>query len=414
MQIELLSSPTKATSQLTKLVTDCKAMAWAVAWATDNPLTRVALDRRDKFRHLVLGTNQFITAPSVIEQFMAHPTFRVQLPDAELFHPKVYCFDMGDHLAVMTGSHNLTGRAFSLNTEASVLMTGPCTDPHLVSFFRFVEKHWRTGSEVNADWLYGYKANHVRSKQLRKEAERWIDVKPSTAKKSLPGVQDMDWTRYLAEVTNDKIHGVDGRLLVLEKAGELLHGCSFADLSETDRKRIAGTRGRVRSKEGELDWGWFGAMGASPSFATTVMGNAEALASAMAAIPAEGGVEYADYERFVERFMAAFDQKLRAGGGIGTGTRLLAMKRPDQFVGLNDANRRGVCAHFGQAVNTTTLDNYWERIIEPMRLSVWWQAKEPSARQEQRIWKCRAAMLDAIHYVPKLSQAKRKPPIQSH
>lgn len=139
------------------------------------------------------------------------------------------------------------------------------------------------------------------------------------------------------------------------------------------------------------------------------MNNAKALASAMAAIPAEGGVGYEDYERFVKRFMAAFDKKLRAGGGIGTGTRLLAMKRPDQFVGLNDANKKGVCAHFGQAVNTTTLDNYWERIIEPMRLSAWWQAKEPSSKQEQRIWRCRAAMLDAIHYVPKLSQAKRKP-----
>ncbi|KLN55955.1 hypothetical protein VPARA_29900 [Variovorax paradoxus] len=77
-----------------------------------------------------------------------------------------------------------------------------------------------------------------------------------------------------------------------------MHGRSFADLSETDRKRIAGTRGRVRSKEGELDWGWFGAMGASPSFATTVVGSAKALASAMVAIPAEGGVQYEDYERF--------------------------------------------------------------------------------------------------------------------
>lgn len=410
MQIELLSNPKKATSRLTKLVADCKAMAWAVAWATDNPVTKAALAHHNKFRYLVLGTNQFITAPSVIEQFMAKPTFRVQPPDVDLFHPKVYCFDMGNHLAVITGSHNLTGRAFSVNTEASVLMTGPCTDPNLVSFFSFVEKHWRTGSKVNADWLYGYKANHARSKRLRKEAERWIDVKPSTAKKGLPGVQDMDWARYVVEVTQDKVHGIDGRLLVLEKAGDLLHGRSFADLSETDRKRIAGTLGRVRSKEGELDWGWFGAMGASPSFATTVVGNAKTLASAMAAIPAEGGVEYDDYKRFVERFMAAFDKKLRAGGGIGTGTRLLAMKRPDQFVGLNDANKRGVCAHFGQAVNTTTLDNYWERIIEPMRLSAWWQAKEPSSEQEQRIWRCRAAMLDAIHYVPKLSQAKIKPP----
>lgn len=400
MQIELLSNPKKATSRLTRLVADCNAMSWAVAWATDNPVTKAAQASGDKFRHLVVGTNQFITAPSVIQHFMAHSTFRVQLPSANLFHPKVYCFDMGSHLAVITGSHNLTGRAFSVNTEASVLMTGAPCDPHLLSFFSFVEKHWLTGSKVNTDWLYGYKANHERSKRLRTEAERWVDVKPSRAKNGLPGVQDMDWARYMKEVTRAKIHEVEGRLLILEKAKKILHGRRFDELDDSDQKRIAGTRGKVLNKEGKLDWGWFGTMGASPSFATTVIENHSKLAAAMEAIPAEGGVKYEDYERFVELFMDAFDTRLRAGGGIGTGTRLLAMKRPDQFVGLNKANMAGVCAHFGQPVTTTKLNNYWQRIIEPMRLSSWWRIKEPSRGLERRIWRCRAAMLDAIHYVP--------------
>lgn len=400
MQVELVSDPEEARLKLTNLVANCKSMAWAVAWATENPVTDAALENKDKFRHLVVGTNQFITAPSVIERFMASTTFRVQPHNAELFHPKLYCFDMGDHVAVMTGSHNLTGRAFSVNTEASALMTGSRADPNLRSFFGFVEQSWRTGTRVDAAWLYGYRANHARAKRLMKEAAAWIDVKPSKARPDLPGMQDMDWARYVAEVTGLQTHSVKGRLQVLEQVGELLRGRSFADLPERDRKRIAGTLGRVQAVEAGLDWNWFGSMHPSPAFCRVVQHRADDLAVAMAAIPSEGRIEYEDFKLFLQRFMVCFDPNMRAGGGIATATRLLAMKRPDQFVCLSSANRTGVCSHFGQPPSTTNLDNYWERIIEPMRQSPWWRAAEPTDALERRIWKGRAAMLDAIHYAP--------------
>lgn len=400
MQVELVCDPAEAISRLTTLVAGCESMAWAVAWATENPVTDAALANKDKFRHLVVGTNQFITAPSVIERFMLNPTFRVQPHNVELFHPKVYCFDMGDHLVVVTGSHNLTRSAFSVNTEASAIMTGSRADPNLRSFFGFVEKCWRTGTRVDAAWLYGYRANHVRSRRLMKVAATWIDVKPSKAKADLPGMQDMDWERYVKEVTSDQIHGVEGRLQVLEKIRELLRGRSFADVPERDRKRVAGTLGSVEAVEAGLDWNWFGSMHPSPAFCRAVMLRANDLAAAMSAIPAEGGVDHEDYKLFVQRFMASFDPTMRGGGGIATATRLLAMKRPDQFVCLSSANKDGVCSHFGQPPSTTQLENYWERIIEPMRLSPWWRAAEPANTLERRIWRGRAAMLDAIHYVP--------------
>ena len=77
------------------------------------------------------------------------------------------------------------------------------------------------------------------------------------------------------------------------------------------------------------------------------------------------------------------------------------MKRPDQFICLNGANKAGICADFGQPATTTTLDNYWERIIEPMRETLWWQAERPShSPLEVRMWDARAAMFDVLHYEP--------------
>lgn len=402
MKLQLLSDNAVATRELVSLTKGCKSMSWAVAWATDSAVTEAAHQNRGKFKHLVIGTHHYITSPDVLERFLETQEFRVHLPEGELFHPKVYCFDLGDTWVAVVGSHNLTGSAFSKNTEASVLMCGAVGEATLKNLFDFVSEQWQASRKIDPSWLYGYKVNHLRSKRLMVEASRWIDVRPPEVSKGMLGPQDMSWKEYVERVKKDKIHNVEGRLRILEEAGIILGSrTSFAQLDEDDRKRIAGTRGRNKAREGDLDWAWFGSMGASPSFATTVINNPKGLSDAMAAIPPTGPVKQEEYELFVELFMGAFDKNLRAGGGVGTGTRLLAMKRPDQFVGLNGANDRGICKAFGQAVKTTTLHNYWQRIIEPLRISEWWLTPPPEKGLERRIWNGRAAMLDALYYIPK-------------
>ena len=46
-----------------------------------------------------------------------------------------------------------------------------------------------------------------------------------------------------------------------------------------------------------------------------------------------------------------------------------------------------------------TLDNYWEWVIEPIRQAPWYNAPRPSD-PDVEIWDARAAMLDALYYVP--------------
>jgi hypothetical protein len=121
-------------------------------------------------------------------------------------------------------------------------------------------------------------------------------------------------------------------------------------------------------------------------------------------IPFKGVVNRDHYDAFVEEFKKALDPELYATGGIGNGSRLLAMKRPDQFVCLNEPNRKGIADRFNIPLNTG-LNNYWERIVQRIRGTDWWQALEPANALEKRIWGSRAALLDAIYYDPK---TKRK------
>lgn len=53
----------------------------------------------------------------------------------------------------------------------------------------------------------------------------------------------------------------------------------------------------------------------------------------------------------------------------------------------------------GFAKSTLTLENYWERVIEVIQASEWYNVEKPEDRNGP-LWECRAAMLDAILYRP--------------
>lgn len=400
MQVEFLSGSEHVISTIVGLIKRCESMSWAVAWATENPIASHAHAHREKFKHLVIGTHSFVTDPKVLGLFQNESFFRVRLPTGPLFHPKTYVFQMDDQLVAVVGSHNLTGRAFGTNIEASMLLRGSCSDPALKELERFVASEWRAGTEIDDEWLYSYKANHRRAARAHRDLEAWVPIRQSKSADSVPGPQDLDWKQYVALLKEDNTHGLEGRLQMLEEVAKLFRKEStFAELDESDRKRIAGTTGRKMVEMDGIDWAWFGAMSASPSFATTVISRPEGLSEALDCIPSVGPVEREDYENFLLCFAGAF-HGTRAGGGIATGTRLLAMKRPDQFVCVDGPNKKGIGEHFGRTGHAIALGTYWDIIIEPMRQTAWWLAKRPKDPIESRVWDCRAAMLDAIYYDP--------------
>ena len=123
------------------------------------------------------------------------------------------------------------------------------------------------------------------------------------------------------------------------------------------------------------------------------------LSSALDHIPMSGDVSEAQYEQFATRFREAFDDNPHKGG-VATASRLLAMKHPDWFVAVNNANRNTLCAALGIAPTTLTLDNYWPSIVLPITLSTWWNHPRPASRMDARIWDHRAALLDSLFYKP--------------
>jgi HKD family nuclease len=390
----------KVAATLISLISECEQFDVAVAWATLNPVVDAMLKYHSKIGHVVIGTHMYQTDPAVLRKFMPRKAVRCLPPNGDLFHPKVYFFRMGERVVAIVGSHNLTNGAFGgKNIEASVLLEGLPKDKSFIELSSFIKSKWKLAEEINEEkFLFAYETQYRANKERRKALDKFQRMKMP-----LPGVisgANLSWDEFVKGVKNDHHHSLDGRLKVLERASELFQSYkSFASMPIDVRRAIAGTYGSKEPKLDYLQWAWFGSMIGQGDFKNLVNDHPSRLSKAMQHIPIDGDVSKEDFDKFVHEFNRAFEDKAHKGG-VPTATRLLAMKRPDIFVGVNKANRAGICKAFGAAPSTLNLKNYWERIIIPAQNSPWWLHARPKDPLTQRIWDNRAALMDGIYYDP--------------
>lgn len=392
-----------AKPKIVRLIQESQYVDIAVAWAGRNGVTNELLQHAAKLRHVVIGTHMYQTDPAVLRGFMEESTkVRCMPPSGRLFHPKVYLFERGTTITAMIGSHNMTTSAFEgRNIEASILIRGTLADQTISELATFIRTAWHDARRIDKDFLFAYQIQHALNRPKRDALSNFVLVKQPRSGAAKPSPLNVNWEKFVQSVKADVHHGFQERLDVLESAARMFNnGQSFARMSRDERRAIAGTYGSKESGIQNLPWAWFGTMFGQGDFKNLVNESPDGLSDALDAIPLEDPVMKENYDEFAQRFVAAFTGKSHIGG-VATATRLLAMKRPDIFIGVNDANRRGICDAYGVAHSTLSLGNYWERIVIPTQLSPWWQHPRPKSNQEGRIWDNRAALIDCIYYSPR-------------
>lgn len=402
MRVSMLSE-VQATRTLTRLVRDCIQFDVAVAWAGVNKVVDSMLEAHTKIRKVVIGTHMYQTDPAVLRLFMLHKGARCLPPDGRLFHPKVYLFETPLGRAAVVGSHNLTGGAFGgKNIEVSVLLEEEDDADNEVfsNLASFITSNWSAAETISENgFLFAYETQYRVNKAQRIALNKFHRLKmPRVGAKTSPVA--LTWEKFLEGVKNDGYYNLSVRLGILERATALFSEYdSFAAMSRRERKAIAGTYGRKEPKLDDLEWLWFGTMSGQGDFTNLVNESPKLLSEALDHIPADGDVSEDQFFAFSQDFDLAFENKTHKGG-VATASRLLVMKRPDFFVGLNNANRQGLCNAFGSAPTTLNLGNYWERIVIPMQNSPWYLHVRPRGALDGRIWDNRAALLDSIYYEP--------------
>lgn len=117
---------------------------------------------------------------------------------------------------------------------------------------------------------------------------------------------------------------------------------NFLDIEIEARKLIAGLPNTVDN----FHYGWFGTTRSNGIFSQAIRQNSKKFAKAIDQIPLTGEISRND---FLEYFKVC--QSAGFENPIGVSTRLLAIKRPDLFFCLNEANKSGICRDLGISKN---------------------------------------------------------------
>jgi len=177
------------------------------------------------------------------------------------------------------------------------------------------------------------------------------------------------------------------RLQVLREVRQLFaQKVHFCDFDYVERRKIAGL-----FKSANPNFLLFGSMQWVGRFKQAVKDNNEGISLALDEIPLDGDISREHYQRFTGRFLKAFER-----AGMALASRLLAMKRPDTFVCVNNQNREGLVQAL-QISLSRDAKAYWD-LIERVRACTWWKVPPPAAGDEREVWSARAAFLDALFY----------------
>jgi len=394
----------KISKKLKKLISDFDEIHWAIAWGTNNSLADILIDNKKKIKKIIIGIDFSHTDPKLLNRLPSNNKSKVAINLVDgTFHPKIYYFESKNKAVAIVGSANFTnGGVGGNNIEAAILIEGSVDDEPLIDIKNMVNSLWEEGSQISKDFLASYELQYAANKKHKKALNKKLRINKPKDDATYPELLTMSWSKYRKIVKSSDSHDFKRRLDVLNKAQSLFNSVqSFSDLDMQKRKAISGVIGREEKFDNELDdydWGWFGSMFGSGVFKNRINENDEYLSLALDHIPTTGDVSEDDYNAFIDDFKKAFKDSKR-NGGVPTASRLLAMKRPDQFVCVDSLNRKNLSKDLGFLVSSLNFKMYWSEIIEPIMQSSWWQSPRPSGI-DGKLWDRRVAMLDAIYYEP--------------
>lgn len=405
--MRLLTTAANINTELLRLIEDCSSCQIAVAWASTGFHAFDLLSASSaKIERMVVGTHFYQTHPDFIESFLQNNSVRFVLNPDGVFHPKVYLFEMTDGAwEIIIGSPNFTHNGVSLNDEMAVLVTG---EDHgalvaLDGVKSAIDGYWQQAGPISQDQLKAYREAWKRKRAVLKNLQgKFGDPAKDNAddKGNTPlavPILAMPWGDFFERVKTEKQtaygHSMAGRLKVIQAARQLFTTHDhFNDIEPLGRQKIAGLV--QPTAQDSVDYRWFGSMKGAGKFWQAINNNDENLSLALDLIPASGAVSRDMYLSYIDRYKQAFPERR---DGIGTASRLLAMKRPDTFVCFDARNKEGLCGAFGISRNIG-YEEYWDSIIERIMEANWWCSTPPPSGVERDVWEARAAFLDSLYY----------------
>ena len=411
--MKLISESKELLSLFQKNLKWCENLYFATAWAS--PVKGVfekLLEDRKKIKLGVVGIHFYQTHPDFIKEFIGDKNVKFIMQTSGTFHPKIYLFQREEKWRLIIGSANFTNAAFSENSEICVQMTNDDDKDGLTSYntLNILLSYKKQAESFDRKKYEIYKETWLRQqKRIRKLSSEYGQKKGSSAKNApLPTfLYDLSWNDFYSAVVNEdrKEKGrFEKRVNLLKKVQKIFREKTngrfkrFSDYTPDERKLIAGLDVKMKGDNGKfLEWGLFGSMRGARDFKRYIGKECEGISNALECIPREGTVEYRHYDKYVREITKHY------GISLGTASRLLAMKRPDTFVCVDNENSEGL-SNFLSIPNIMhqkkeiIFDVYWDEVICRIKDFIWWNEEKPTDKTERFVWENRAAFFDSLFY----------------
>ncbi|UUY07731.1 phospholipase D family protein [Pseudomonas sp. J452] len=393
--MKLVTAGSAFKAHLKRLISDYPNIAFGVAWASAGTEPFDLLNKhKSKVKIGVIGIHFYQTHPDVLDVYIGSQAVKFVLQPKGVFHPKIYLFWDESRWEAIIGSANLTHGAMTANTELGTLLSHEDGD-HLQDIRALLECYSSQAKSITQDDANNYRSLWVAKKPDRERLLDQYGDKPAKKSAVESVVMGMDWPTFLKRIKQDKTHGFNERLKLLYRMQrEFATTPHFKDMDEQVRRGIAGIHNTAIENSA-----WFGSMIGAGKFKNVIISNHPAISSALDEIPLTGTVTKSQYDAYISEFITAFPD---GRDGIGTATRLLSMKRPDQFLCVDSANLNKLSKDVGFIKSNLGYERYWNEVALRIMDAPWWKsAPPPKSPEDLKAWKGRAAMLDAIFYEEK-------------
>lgn len=385
---------------LPRLIAKHDQIYMAVAWAHAGPVADKLIENKHKFRSVTVGLDFCATDPDFVDSLRKVPNAFVFKKSGACFHPKIYLFVSGQSAEAIVGSANFTSGGLGNNVEACLHLSCDTSEPAVAELLATMESYAPHRQPVTKQLADAYRRQAEIAASRPRAPSPILPSDKADFQRIDSDLLKMDWAAFIHEARKDPNHHFETRMRFLRYLQTLFaRAQSFDDLTVPEWKAVAGIVHPDAVADSGLEKyqiGWFGSMQGSGAFTKLIANKDGRIAKAIDCIPRRGPVRERDFNRFCALFESAFADSARTGR-TPTATRLLAMKRPDVFVCVNNGNRASLAEALHFAPSTLSLENYWERVIEPIKLAKWYNAPRPEG-PDAEAWDCRAALVDAIHY----------------
>lgn len=194
------------------------------------------------------------------------------------------------------------------------------------------------------------------------------------------------------------------RLRLLNYVSSIKH-TPLNELTELDRLVMAGKHSADHDP-GVFDFDneWFAGTKGARAFHQLFEQRSSDFAQALNHIPLEGEVNFEHYRQFMDAYKAIFTTDIDGQPSndkpqLLPATRLLTMRRPDQFVTLSNQKMDMLCQSLGcSKLNNLDFQGYWSEVIETIRACSWWSQSEPEDEAEKQLWQVRVALIDLFFF----------------